>query len=55
MAQPQDGRDSQETQELLARYGITRVPADIFQYRQYRYGDLKDAVAQAERDRASGS
>ncbi len=34
----------------MARYGITRVPADMFHYRDYRYAKLSDAVAQAKRD-----
>ena len=34
----------------MARYGITRVPADMFHYREYRYGKLSDAIAQAKRD-----
>lgn len=37
--------------ELMSRYGIVEVPSDYFVYRQYRYTQLKDAVAQAERDR----
>jgi len=36
--------------ELMERYGISRIPADHFHYRQYRYTNLKDAIAQAERD-----
>lgn len=40
-----------ETGEVMATLGITRVPVDYFHYRQYRYTNLKDAVAQAERDR----
>jgi len=34
----------------MAGYGITRVPADMFHYREYRYGKLSDAIAQAKRD-----
>jgi hypothetical protein len=34
----------------MARYGITRVPADMYYYRDYRYAKLGDAVAQAKRD-----
>lgn len=34
----------------MARYGITRIPADMFHYREYRYTRLSDAVAQAKRD-----
>jgi hypothetical protein len=33
----------------MARYGITRVPVDYFHYKQYRYTNLADAVAQAKR------
>lgn len=36
--------------ELMKRYGISRIPVDYFHYRQYRYTNLKDAIAQAERD-----
>jgi hypothetical protein len=39
--------------ELMERYGISRTPADYFHYGQYRYTNLKDAIAQAERDRSS--
>lgn len=34
----------------MARYAITRVPADMFHYREYRYARLSDALAQAKRD-----
>ena len=34
----------------MARYGITRVPAETFHYRNYRYSRLSDAIAQAKRD-----
>jgi hypothetical protein len=36
--------------ELMTRYGITRVPADWFLYKSYRYTSLADAIAQAKRD-----
>lgn len=39
--------------ELMERYGITQKPADYFHYGQYRYTKLKDAIAQAERDKLS--
>ena len=42
---PRDGEAAE-----MARYGIVRVPADTFHYRQYRYAKLSDAVAQAKRD-----
>jgi hypothetical protein len=38
-------------EDAMAKLGITRVPIDYFHYRQYRYTNLKDAIAQAERDR----
>jgi hypothetical protein len=34
----------------MERYGITNVPIDSFHYREYRYTNLNDAIAQAERD-----
>lgn len=34
----------------MARYGITREPADRFHYREWRYSNLGDALAQARRD-----
>lgn len=34
----------------MAKYGITREPADRFRYKEYRYSRLSDAVAQARRD-----
>lgn len=39
----------------MASYGITRVPADMFHYRGYRYAKLSDAVAQAKRDANAAS
>ena len=36
--------------EEMARYGITRLPVDYFHYGKYRYSNLRDAIAQAERD-----
>jgi len=38
-----------EAKDEMARYGITRVPVDYFHYKQYRYTNLADAVAQAKR------
>lgn len=40
-------------QDMIDRYGIIRVPADYFLYGQYRYTNLKDAVAQAKRNEAA--
>ena len=36
---------------LMARYGITRIPADQFHVDGYRYSSLSDALAQARRGR----
>jgi hypothetical protein len=36
--------------QLMAKYGITRVPTDRFHYKFYRYTNLEDALAQAKRD-----
>jgi len=40
-------------EQLMERHGILRAPTDYFLYRGYRYSNLKDAVAQAERDRTA--
>lgn len=34
----------------LSKYGIKRVSTDHFYYGDYKYTDLKDAIAQAKRD-----
>jgi hypothetical protein len=39
--------------ELMERYGISRTPVDYFHYGRYRYTNLADAIAQAERDQSS--
>jgi hypothetical protein len=39
--------------ELMARYGITKVPVYCFHYRDWRYSTLNDAIAQAKRDEAA--
>ena len=48
-AEPNGGERSEETQ--MADYGIRRVPVDHFVYREFRYTNLRDALAQAIRDR----
>lgn len=37
-------------EQEMARLGILRVPADYFQYREFRYTNLQDALAQARHD-----
>ena len=41
--------------ELMARYGIIKVPAFCYHYRDWRYSTLNDARAQARRDEAARS
>jgi hypothetical protein len=36
--------------DLMAGYGIARVPTTEFHYKQYRYARLDDALAQARHD-----
>lgn len=53
MTDVNDGARSTESlrdTEKMMQFGIVRVPADYFQYGAYRYTNLKDAIAQAERD-----
>lgn len=38
--------------ELMSRFGITKVPIHIYHYREWRYSNLNDALAQAMRDAA---
>jgi hypothetical protein len=38
--------------ELMARHGITKEPVYIYRYRDWRYSNLNDALAQAKRDAA---
>jgi hypothetical protein len=37
-----------EAAEAMAKYGITRVPVDYFHYKEFRYTNLDDAIAQAK-------
>ncbi|MBA2920989.1 hypothetical protein GON01_09270 [Sphingomonas sp. MAH-20] len=39
-----------EAADLMTRHGITRVQAVQYRYKSWRYSNLSDAVAQAERD-----
>jgi len=36
--------------DQMANYGITRVIAYQYRYKDYRYSKLSDAIAQARRD-----
>jgi hypothetical protein len=41
--------DEANSAALMAQYGITRVPADIYRLGEWRYSNLRDAIAQARR------
>ena len=43
-----------EAIEEMAKYGITRVPVDYFHYKEYRYTNLDDAIAQAKSGKFKG-
>ena len=36
-------------QTELDKYGVTRVPADVFLWGEYRYSNARDALAAAKR------
>jgi hypothetical protein len=40
-------------QAELDRYGIERVPADVFHWGGYRYSSARDAIAAAKRSAKS--
>lgn len=44
--------DNQVDETELARLGIKRVQADVFQWGEYRYSNPRDAIAAAKRDEA---
>jgi len=41
----------QDEAEILAHFGITKVPAYQYHYRDWRYSNLDDAIVQAKRDK----
>jgi hypothetical protein len=43
-----------EIAEAMVKYGIARVPVDYFHYKEFRYTNLDDAIAQAKRDSIIG-
>jgi hypothetical protein len=43
-------KSDQASAELMTAHGITRVPMYYFHYKSFRYANLADAVAQANRD-----
>jgi len=44
--------DAQPDSAELGRYGIVRIPADIFEWGGYRYTHARDALAAAKRGKA---
>jgi hypothetical protein len=42
--------DNQIDEMELARLGIKRVQSDIFLWGDYRYGNIRDAIAAAKRE-----
>ena len=42
----------QDEAEILARFGVAKVPVHQYHYREWRYSNIDDAIAQAKRDRA---
>jgi hypothetical protein len=59
MRSPTDSKETSsavnaESSDEMAKYGIARIPVDYFHYREFRYTNLKDAVAQAKRDLSVG-
>jgi hypothetical protein len=45
---------SLKVRQEMDRYGIVRVPADNFFYRDFRYTNVQDALAQAKHDADRG-
>lgn len=43
------GMDDANQTAVMAQYGITRVRADSFHLGEWRYSNLRDAIAQARR------
>jgi len=43
-----------ESIKLMEKHGIIRVPVDYFQFGEFRYTNLRDAIAQAKRQEHSG-
>jgi len=46
-----ESNDDTVLQSELDRYGIERVPSDVFLWGGYRYSNARDALAAAKRNR----
>ena len=44
-----------EVAEAMAKYGIARVPVDYFHYKEFRYTNLDDGIAQATRQNGAAT
>jgi len=44
-----------EAADAMAKYVITRVPVDYFHYKEFRYTNLDDAIAQATRQNGTAT
>jgi hypothetical protein len=52
MTSPQDEERpiiGQDSTDEMAMYGIIRIPVDYFHFKEFRYSNLEDAIAQAKR------
>ena len=47
------GEGDKAVQAELDRYGIQRVPADVYLWAGYRYSNARDAIAAARREGGS--
>ena len=48
-----DDANTNSDAQIMAHYGITRVPVDYFHVGVFRYTNLADAVAAAKRQQAA--
>ncbi|MGD2133053.1 MAG: hypothetical protein PVI23_09680 [Maricaulaceae bacterium] len=46
-------KQQEETEALMAKYGVTRTMAYQYHFKTYRYSNLEDAIAQAKRAAAA--
>jgi len=49
---PQSNREK-DLERDMREFGVKRIPVDYFHINGFRYTDVKDAIAQAKRIRAS--
>ena len=49
MSRPLDSPNPSVDQAELDKFGVIRVPADVFVWGEYRYSNARDALAAAKR------